>query len=123
MIAASFNEAMPSITSPSDRIVSPRRCRRALHRDNRFCKRRLALLRMLEILMGLLLGLAIWPEVDATALGLESIVCHHSEIGFEASPRTRRRRPNWTIANCPAGCGNCFTPPLRAVFSSATPIT
>ncbi len=41
--------------------------------DEKYRKRRLALLGVLKILMGLLLGLPVWPEVGAIALGLESI--------------------------------------------------
>jgi hypothetical protein len=69
-------------------------------RDSGFCKRRLALLRMLKILMGLLLGLPIWPEVDATALGPESIVCHDSEVGFE-DERTQQAPPSEVDDHCP----------------------
>jgi hypothetical protein len=41
---------------------------------------------MVKILMALLLGLPIWSEVCAIALGLASIVCHDPEAGFEDEP-------------------------------------
>jgi hypothetical protein len=54
--------------------------------DEKHRKRRLALLGVLKILMGLLLGLPVWPEAGAIALGLESIRGHDPEGGFEDEP-------------------------------------
>ena len=62
--------------------------------DDKYRKRRLALLGVLKILMGILLGLPLWPEAGAIAFGLESIRGDDPEGGFGTSRQSRRRRPS-----------------------------
>ena len=66
--------------------------------DNKHRKRRLALLGLLKILMGMLLGVPVWPEMGAIALGLESMRDHDDpEAGFEDEP-TEQAPPSETQA-------------------------
>ena len=57
--------------------------------------------------MGLLLGLPVWPEAGAIALGLESIRGHDPEGGFEDEP-TEQAAPSepqaMIIAPAEPGC-------------------
>ena len=67
--------------------------------DDKYRKRRLALLGLLKILLGILLGVPLLPEVGAAAFGLEAMPRDTPESGFgpdtEDAPRPRRRR--WSL--------------------------
>jgi hypothetical protein len=92
--------------------------------DEKYRKRRLALLGLLKILMGMLLGLPAWPEAGAIALGLESIRGHDPEAGFEDEP-TEQAPPSEAQATIIAPAetlGELALPPEQAWQTAAADV-